>query len=229
MRTFACAIITAAALMYITSVAFWISQWPYLVLSRVSDDASANDALREYFPKAGIYMLPDIREKTEELPQLYEQGPIATIFIQPQGSPILSWRRHVGGIFHFLLLGSFLTVFLNGIQSSITRVRHQVGLPAVAGIAAVLLCDTTGALWFYQDATWHLVNGLYHWTTWFLGSLTIIAFLKGPDSFLFRTFTYLQTSFSRPESSSPSAIVLIASRSIEDNGRNPRQISSIGF
>jgi hypothetical protein len=195
MRNLVSATLAAAAVMYIVSSAFWISPLPYQFLERVPDDSSASDALLESFPRPGVYMLPDLGEKPNQLPDLYDTGPIATIFIEPQGRPMMSLLRHTAGALNFLAIGLFLSFSLRETITSLTRVRQQLGVPILIGIAAALACDTTGPIWFYQDMRWHLVLGFYHFLMWCCASWTIVAILGKRESFLIKIRHYLQSSF----------------------------------
>ncbi|MDO7834501.1 hypothetical protein Q4610_05525 [Sphingobium sp. HBC34] len=100
--------------MFITGFIFWGTPLSALALSRVGDQASANlqAALAQGLNATGtgVYVIPD--PATAQGTVLYGRGPVAQIFYNSSGFPVMDSGALVGGLILSLVVGVLIALAL---------------------------------------------------------------------------------------------------------------------
>ncbi len=82
-------IFLASLAMFGFGAAFWMTPLTTSFFMASLDDETAGRRLKEMFPASGTYYVPSQRNPPAELTRLHEAGPVATIHIRHEGSPVM--------------------------------------------------------------------------------------------------------------------------------------------
>jgi hypothetical protein len=128
--------LAVAFLLWAWSTVFYvISPIPYYTMSATADDLAAGRALKEHFPESGTYILPGRYDGSDVRSQMRNEGPVATIYIQREGSPEASVRKIVIGTFNSIVIGLLIGVSMLLLMKHTTRYRDHVVIGSMFGIA----------------------------------------------------------------------------------------------
>ncbi|KQM98563.1 hypothetical protein ASE85_11985 [Sphingobium sp. Leaf26] len=137
--------------MFITGFIFWGTPLSALALSRVDDQASAN--LQAAMAQAltptgtGVYVIPD--PATAQGTILYGRGPVAQVFYNEGGFPVMDSSALIGGLILSLIVGVVIALALRFALSDFSS-RARVTL--LFALAAVLWLHIGQAV--FNHAPW---------------------------------------------------------------------------
>jgi hypothetical protein len=137
--------------MFITGFIFWGTPLSALALSRAGDQASAD--LQAAMAQAltptgtGVYVIPD--PTTAQGTVLYGRGPVAQIFYNEGGFPVMDGSALIGGLILALIVGVIIALALRfALQDFVSRVRVSI----LFALAAVLWLHVGQAV--FNHAPW---------------------------------------------------------------------------
>ena len=186
--------LVAGLVIYIVGLVFWATPLRLLAVSRVDEQANADvqRALAQALTTAGtgVYTIPDPSQGGASV--LYTQGPVATVFFNTGGFPVLDTPGLIGGfvlaVVVGLLLAEGLRLAARWVPDTATRVRALL-----AFVLAPLLWVHLGqpiqqhTPWGYAlyslvaDAAALFAGG---WVVlrWFLGDSRLVQGLQASDA-----------------------------------------------
>lgn len=137
--------------MFITGFIFWGTPLSALALSRVDDQASANlqAAMAQVLTPTGtgVYVIPD--PATAQGTILYGRGPVAQVFYNEGGFPVMDSSALIGGLILSLIVGVVIALALRFALSDFSS-RARVTL--LFALAAVLWLHIGQAV--FNHAPW---------------------------------------------------------------------------
>ncbi|MEO7466419.1 MAG: hypothetical protein ABIV36_05345 [Sphingobium limneticum] len=122
--------------MFITGFIFWGTPLSALALSRVGDQASAN--LQAAMAQAlsptgtGVYVIPD--PATAQGTILYGRGPVAQVFYNEGGFPVMDSGALIGGLILSLVVGVIISLALRFVLSDFASRARVTILFALAAV-----------------------------------------------------------------------------------------------
>lgn len=137
--------------LFITGFLFWGTPLSALAISRADEQASANlqAALAQALNATGtgVYTIPDPSSAQGTI--LYGRGPVAQVFYNSSGFPVMDGGSLIGGLILSLLVGLLIGLALRFcLPDFISRVRAAIFL----SLAAVLWIDIGQAV--FMHAPW---------------------------------------------------------------------------
>lgn len=135
LRLFLGSVCVAVVLWAWSTLFYVISPIPYYTMSATTDDLAAGEALLEHFPVTGTYILPGRYNSAEVRSQMRNNGPVATIYIQRDGSPEASLTKVLMGTFNSIVIGLLIGVAMLLLNRHTTRYRDHVVIGSAFGIA----------------------------------------------------------------------------------------------
>ena len=98
--------LAVAVVLWVWSTVFYvILPLPYYTMSQTTDDIAAGEALKEFFPETGTYILPGRYNTDEVRSQMRANGPVATVYYTREGSPEASVVKILIGTFNSIVIG----------------------------------------------------------------------------------------------------------------------------
>lgn len=154
---------------------------PFKVVSSANDEEALVRFFQSSFPQSGTYTIPAPNDDEEEVKELLEVGPVATLHVLNQGDISLKTKItavQIGQIFATVCLLGWL---LRKVRQapSMDSYRLRVIFVALLGIAAAIYNDLADPIWVYHPWRWTLAKGLNHITSW-----TIAGLILGGDWFI---------------------------------------------
>lgn len=137
--------------MFITGFLFWGTPLSALALSRAGDQASAN--LQAAMAQAltptgtGVYIIPD--PATAQGTILYGRGPVAQIFYNATGFPVMDGSALIGGLILSLVVGVIIALAL---RFAVADFASRLRLTILFALAAVLWLHVGQAV--FNHAPW---------------------------------------------------------------------------
>ncbi|MEJ7927867.1 hypothetical protein WG908_14015 [Sphingobium sp. AN641] len=150
--------------LYVVGFIFWGTPLSALALSRVDGQASAN--LQAAMAQAlnatgtGVYVVPD--PATAEGTILYGRGPVAQIFYNSNGFPVMDSSALIGGLILALVVGMVIAFALRAVAADFAG---RARLTLLMSLAAVLWLHIGQAV--FNHAPWGYI--LYLSVSDFLG------------------------------------------------------------
>ncbi|MBN8281181.1 MAG: hypothetical protein J0M16_11270, partial [Gammaproteobacteria bacterium] len=128
--------LAVTAVSWIWSVAFYVlSPVPYWTVSATADDRAAAAALLEHFPASGTYILPGRDSPAEVRQGLRTDGPVATVYIERDGSPLAPPVKALLGTLQGLVIGLSLGVAMRMLNRYTTKYWNHVAICTTVGCA----------------------------------------------------------------------------------------------
>lgn len=137
--------------MFITGFIFWGTPLSALALSRVGDQASAN--LQAAMAQAlsptgtGVYVIPD--PATAQGTILYGRGPVAQVFYNEGGFPVMDSGALIGGLILSLVVGVIMALAL---RFALSDFASRARVTILFALAAVLWLHIGQAV--FNHAPW---------------------------------------------------------------------------
>ena len=137
--------------MFITGFIFWGTPLSALALSRVGDQASAN--LQAAMAQAlsptgtGVYVIPD--PATAQGTILYGRGPVAQVFYNEGGFPVMDSGALIGGLILSLVVGVIIALAL---RFALSDFASRARVTILFALAAVLWLHIGQAV--FNHAPW---------------------------------------------------------------------------
>jgi hypothetical protein len=137
--------------MFITGFIFWGTPLSALALSRVGDQASAN--LQAAMAQAlsptgtGVYVIPD--PATAQGTILYGRGPVAQVFYNEGGFPVMDSGALIGGLILSLIVGVIIALAL---RFTLSDFASRARVTILFALAAVLWLHIGQAV--FNHAPW---------------------------------------------------------------------------
>lgn len=137
--------------MFITGFIFWGTPLSALALSRVGDQASAN--LQAAMAQAlsptgtGVYVIPD--PATAQGTILYGRGPVAQVFYNEGGFPVMDSGALIGGLILSLVVGVIISLAL---RFALSDFASRARVTILFALAAVLWLHIGQAV--FNHAPW---------------------------------------------------------------------------
>ncbi|TFG86443.1 MAG: hypothetical protein E4H19_05620 [Chromatiales bacterium] len=121
---------------WIWSVGFYVlSPVPYWTMSQTLDDREAGAALLEHFPESGTYILPGRFSSRELRAEMRANGPVATVYLNRNGSPQSSPLKTALGILQGVVIGLTLGVAMLMLNRYTTKYWNHVAICSTVGLA----------------------------------------------------------------------------------------------
>lgn len=102
--------VVAGLVIYVVSLVFWATPLSLIAYDRVDEQANADvqRALAEGLSASGtgVYVIPDPSQGGASV--LYTQGPVATVFFNTSGFPVLDTGALIGGLILAVVIGLLL-------------------------------------------------------------------------------------------------------------------------
>ena len=152
-----------------------------MIFGKTSDEEALAKQLKQSLPTAGTYYIPEpelMYSDEEEYSRRHQAGPVATVFIFPEGKPVMPARTFILGF-----LGFFASVLLMGfvLQMAAPVLKtygSRVCLVLTAGLIGVALSDLGPPVWYWFPWGLWVGTAIFHITGWLLVSLILARFVK---------------------------------------------------
>ncbi len=164
----------ASLAMFVWGFVFWGVN-PWAPIDSPDDDAALREVLVSALRGPGVYFVPSFG--SDDFASNHVAGPIARIFYQPDGAPVMEpsiFVFHFVHIFVIALLLSFLLAFAGAYAASY---RRKVMVVVVAGLAAAIWSNGGEVIWFYSPWAHHLNVMVYDFMAFLLAGLILARFV----------------------------------------------------
>lgn len=171
--------VVAGIAVFLWGFIFWgVSPLPYSSLSRTADDAAAGRALMTNLPQTGTYFIPSQHNAPEVQEALFAAGPVAMIFFNREGKPMMSAMQMAQGLLHSIGIALIVAIALYLLGGGAPTYAERVRLVALVGLASALMIPIGNIIWWYYPASWQLWNALYQAVAWLIMALVLAHFVK---------------------------------------------------
>lgn len=163
MKKFVLAPAVAALAMFLFGAAYWISPFPYKVLTPVGDNAAAAETLARIFPATGTYLIPGPEIQDQQLlADLYQRGPSAQVQFIKEGHAPMEPAVFVKGFLHYFVVALLLALLISRTGDSVrTCYACIIKLSALVGVIGAVLIHFSDPIWWHHPWAWHLVCAAY--------------------------------------------------------------------
>jgi ornithine decarboxylase len=170
--------VIAGIAVFLWGFVFWgMMPLAYSSLSRTADDAAAGRALAEHLPRTGTYLVPGRHNEARAQESLFEAGPVAMVFFNREGRPMMSGMQMAQGLGHSILVALVLGLALYFFGGAVAGYGERVALLGVIGLASAVTVPLANMIWWYFPAGWQLWNALYQAVTWLIMALILAHFV----------------------------------------------------
>jgi hypothetical protein len=158
----ALAVLAAAFAVYVWGFLFWgATTIPYGVLKTAADDAAAQQAIREHFPRNGVYALPSVTHDAATLESLSVAGPTAFVFVTAaDGRPAMVPSIMIFGFLHEIVVAAMVAALLSWAGAGL-GFGGKVKLALLAGAISVVMTQFGDAIWWMFSWDWKLITSFY--------------------------------------------------------------------
>lgn len=172
--------IVAGIAVFVWGFVFWGigGSLPASSLSRTSDDAAAGQALMQHLPQTGTYLIPGQYNPEELQKSLFEAGPVAMVFYNREGKPMMSGPQMAQGLLHSTVISFVIGLALFFLGNALPGYGDRVRLVAVMGLASAVMAPIANIIWWYYPAGWQLWNMLYQAVAWLVMGLVLAHFVR---------------------------------------------------
>lgn len=179
-RTFI-GIAIASVVLYVWGFLYWgLGPWPTMIWHQAADDVAAGQALLEHFPEDGTWYVPGFSHEQETLEGLFSNGPVAFVhMLSSSGRPMMDPSIMIQGFFLNLAFIIVVALLLRHIGHALPAYGDRVKLIALTGLAATVLIDFGGAVWWQIDWPWKLCQAFYDFSAWLVVGLILAHFVPG--------------------------------------------------
>jgi hypothetical protein len=169
----------AGAAVFVWGFLFWgVSGLPDSALSRTTDDAAAGQALLNYFPETGSYYLPGPHNDADQLKALHESGPIAFVYFNREGKPLMSPILMLYGFMHGVLIAVLVGIALGMLGNALPTYGDRVKLVALFGLGSSIWIPLSDSIWWYFPLPWQLWKLAGEFTSWLVLGLVLAYFVR---------------------------------------------------
>lgn len=170
-------IVVSTLVLFIWGFIYWgINPIPYESLQQSSNDEAAQQALREHFPESGTYLVPGTDHADDELAELFEAGPIATVHIIAEGGPVMDPAIMVGGFVLNLVFVALMAGFFR--MAGAKEFGDFARLSVAIGVIAVVLIDIGDMIWWRETVSWKIWAVIYNFTAFLIVGHLLGIFMK---------------------------------------------------
>lgn len=172
---------TVAAFMW--GFLYWgLASAPYSPLIPTSDDEAVQQVLRDTFPESGTYLIPSPQNDPELLAQLFEQGPMAMVYIEREGHPMED-PAMMGNGFVVMLISTFLiSVLMKMALPGLPNYKDRVLFALLIGIAATVTINYGDAVWWRFAWGWQTSKLIYVVVNCLIVGLVLGKFIKPAEA-----------------------------------------------
>jgi hypothetical protein len=171
-------IFLASLAMFGFGAAFWMTPLTTSFFMASLDDETAGRRLKEMFPASGTYYVPSQRNPPAELTRLHEAGPVATIHIRHEGSPVMDAKVLAAGFVHELISMTLAALVMGALLSVLNTYVRRCVFMAMLGLLIAWFGPISQPIWWHQPWPVHVVNAVYTLLAWLVAGLVLAAFIK---------------------------------------------------
>ncbi len=164
----------AALAMFVWGFVFWGAN-PLAPIGSPDDDSALREALVSSLPGPGVYFVPSF--DSDDFALKHASGPIARIFFQRDGAPVMNPVIFVFGFVHMFVITLLLSFLLAFAGAYAATYRRRVMVVGVAGLAAAIWSNGGDVVWFYSPWAHHLSVMLYDFVAFVLAGLILARFV----------------------------------------------------
>ena len=172
----------AAVAMFIFGSIFWMSPFPYKVISGTADDRASAAALDAIFPETGLYLVPSPLIEPDLANELFSQGPSAMIHFMKEGQPMMDPAMFVKGYFHYFVVAFLLGIILRKTAGSLKGYCGAVKFSTLIGLTGGVLTTLSEPIWWRHLWSWGFINLLYATLSFMVAGLVLAKFLPKPEA-----------------------------------------------
>ena len=174
--------LAAAVALFVWGFVFWgILFQSAGVMLQATDEDAIQSAFTELLPESGVYFVPGrLDEDVDEFTRRHEAGPIATIFVQKEGEPVMSPSVMIIGFLHMLLSTALMALFLHHFGKGLQGIVARTGLVCAAGVIVTVFSQFSTPIWFLQPFAFYVTNAIYMIVAWAIAGVILGATIKAP-------------------------------------------------
>jgi hypothetical protein len=163
--------------------------WAVLPLGTKAVDPLPNEKevtalLQKSITASAVYVFPapaDPEVMDEDFLARHKAGPVGQLFYQQQGSDPMAPTYLVRGFGYMVALGLLMSLLMMQAAEALGSYARRVVFVTVAGIFASGVAFS-GAVWWEQPMTYHLVYLVFNISSWLLAGLAMAAVVKPAES-----------------------------------------------
>lgn len=178
MKTHLLAPALAALAMFVFGAIFWMSPFPYKVLTPANDDRAAAAALSSVFSTTGTYVVPGPHLDHAAMAELYKAGPSAVVQFVREGHNEMEPVVFVKGYLHYFVVAFLLNILLHKSAAAFKSYPCSVMFSAFVGLVGGVLLEGSDPVWWHHPWAWHLVYLLYGVLTFTVAGLVLGRYVK---------------------------------------------------
>ncbi len=168
----------AALAMFVFGAIFWMSPFPYKVISPNADDSVSAATLDAVFPETGLYLVPSPHIDPKIAEELFRAGPSAMVHFTKEGREMMNPMMFVQGYLHYFAVAFLLAILLRKSAGSFEGYTCVVKLSTFVGLTGSLLMALNEPIWWLHLWSWGLINLLYGTLTFTVAGLVLGKFIK---------------------------------------------------
>ncbi|MGB0581372.1 MAG: DUF1761 domain-containing protein [Limisphaerales bacterium] len=157
---------------------FWMNPLANNSVRSVEDDTKVQSFLKENFPQAGTYTIPDWRQEEKEFHKKAEAGPVAILQVVESNGPSKMGAMMGTGFLSQLITVFVLCLLVNSCLTALPIYGDRVRFCTLVGLIAALFIDGGNMIWWHQSVSFTLFNGVYHIFSCVLAGLVIAKFVR---------------------------------------------------
>jgi hypothetical protein len=150
-----------------------------IVFRQADDEVALARQIQLSIKEPGSYMVPGMELMTsngEEYTRRHEAGPRATLFVYPQGRPVMSPMSLLGGF-----ATMFASVFVMALvlrMAAQPRYAARVGIVILGGSTGTFLGDLGFPFWYDWPWLLWLASAAFHLSGWVLTAVIVAAVVR---------------------------------------------------
>lgn len=173
-------IILATAAVFLWGFLFWgtpLFSFVYDVAEQSPDEVAARAALKEHYPKNGLYFVPAATHTLKERRELHKEGPVAFVYMADHdGSPMMDVMMMVYGFIVMLITNIFLFLLIKFSCSSNSFFVTRFLVVFLASLAAAISIHGGDAVWWMEPILWKSYQAFYHVVAWSIAGVFLAWF-----------------------------------------------------
>lgn len=178
MKQLILASVLGALAMFVFGAVYWMNPLPKNGFKSAKDDVEIQAFLKERFPQAGTYSVPDIDQSHDDFGKKAGQGPVAIMHVVAKGGPSSMGPMMAKGFLTQLFAAFFLSLLMKSCLDALKTYGDRVRFCALVGLVAAVFVTGGNMVWWHHSVPFTLFTGAYQILAFIIGGLVIAKFIR---------------------------------------------------
>ncbi len=173
------AVLLGALTLMITGFIFWGTLSESMgIVRQVSNEDVVREALREASTDDGAFFVPMEGFGNDEFFRRHNEGPVAMVYLRPDGTPTSMGGMMAKGFFHFLLSAAFAVWMLKSFAKDHSTFGRRFLFLFALGLFTAIVAHPANRIWWHYPTNFTIFSMVANAGSWAVAGAVMAAVLK---------------------------------------------------